>query len=71
MVCNILKALLFMLVQVFEFELAAPVVARESQPQSSIAEVMSEHCKFLGLILSVCLSLYVDIRRITSCRSLG
>jgi len=71
MVCNILKALLFMLVQVFKFELAVPVIARESQPQSLIAEVMSEHCKFLGLILSVRLSLYVDIRRITSRRSLG
>ena len=63
--------LLFMLVRVFEFELAVPVVAKVSQPQSSIAEVTSEHCKFLGLILSVHLSLYVDIRRITSHRSLG
>jgi len=60
-----------MLVPVFESELAVPVVARKSQPQPSITEVMSEHCKILGLILSVCLSLYVDIRWVTSHRSLG
>lgn len=61
-----LKALLFMLVRVFEFELAVPVVARKSQSQSSIAKVTFEHCKFLGLILSVHQSLYVNIRWITS-----
>ena len=61
-----LKALLFMLIRVFEFELTVPVVAKESQPQSSIAKVTSEHYKFLGLILSVHQSLYVDIRWVTS-----
>jgi len=66
-----LKVLLFMLIWVFEFELAVSVVAKESQPQSSIAEVTSEHCKFLGLILSVHQSLYIDIRWVTSHRSLG
>jgi len=55
-----------MLIQVFEFELAVPVVARESQPQSSIAKVTSKHYKFLGLILSIHQSLYVDIRWVTS-----